>query len=504
MTILKPVIPGTVLRFVGESIPRIQASAADTVAVPIVHDSGPIGSDSAGASGREGGPQLCQSFAVFTQIYGDSDTPGRTAVAGAFAGQNLPGAGGAGAVLVYRLAGSAKAKGTITIKNTAGSPANALTLTARYYGARANRLTIVIDDDPTNSAERDRLRILYNGAVQETYLYSQLNVVELAEGINARSQLVKATEIATGVTLAHTVGTALASGADGATVTNTEHVEMLEALEFEPFSIISPYDIETEELVASYVSWVRTQDEANRPVILVIGGKAGETATEALARAAANADPHVVTLGIGTYHDDLLDKDLSTAQLAPRAAGILAARGKKSSLTYAALGGLHVVGQTGPASDEVESAIRGGVTVFMRASNPEADLVIAKGVTTWTSTTEPARPVEVFGDPRLVRIMDLYVRGMKEWGDRVVIGALPVNNDTRGLVRGQARKLQDELIGDGLILPGGEVLGGVEVPKPFVNVDPPDDPNLLDTVPYQFGWQFAFTANAILGEGRVR
>lgn len=501
MSILKPKVPGTVLRFIGESIPRIQPSAADTVAVPIVHDWGPIGSDAPGTSKREGGAQLCTSFAEFTQIFGDSDTAGRTAVAGAFAGQGLPGAGGAGAVMVYRMAGSAKAKSTLVIQNT--TPATALTLTARYYGSRGNKLSVVIDADPANEA-RDRLRILYNGAVQETFLYAKTDIASLATQINTVSQLVTAVEAVTGVALKHTAGTSLASGNDGSTLTTENHLSALEALEFEPFSIISPYDVESAELLATYVSWVVSQEEANRPVVLVCGGKAGETLTEAIERSAACENPHVVNVGVGTYHDDLLDKDLSTAQLAPRIAGILAARGKKSSLTFARISGLHIVGETGAASDEIATAVQSGVCVLMRASSPDAELQIAKGVTTWTTTTDPALPVEVFGDPRLVRIMDLYVRDMKEWGDSIVIGALPVNDDTRGLVRGKARELQDKLLGDGLILPGGEVLAGSVVPKPFVTVEPPTDPELLDTIPYQFGWQFAFTVNNILGEGRVR
>lgn len=501
MTLLKPIIPGTVLKFVGEQVPHIAPSVADTVAVPIVHDSGPIGSDPAGATGIEGGMQLCTSFAEFTQIYGDSDTPGRTAVAGAFAGQGLAGAAGAGAVLVYRMAGSAKLKASLTIENT--TPAAALKLTARYYGTRANNLSVVIDVDPSNAA-RDRLRILYKGAVQETYLYTNTDVKALAEAITLRSKLVTPEQKITGVKLKATAGTSLAGGNSGETLTPTNHLEALEAMEFKPFSILSPYDVETAELVTSYVSWVKAQEEANRPVMLVLGGAAGETLTEAVARSAACANAHVVNFGVGTYHDDLLNKDLSTAQLAPRMAGILAARGKKSSLTFARISGLHVVGTTGPASDEVATAIQSGVCVFMHATAPDAELQIAKGVTTFTSTTIAAEPLEIFGDPRLVRVMDLYVRSMKEWGDNIVIGARPVNQDARDLVRGKARQLQDELLEEGLILPGGELIGGVEVPKPFVNVPAPSDPALLDTIPYSFGWQFARTTNAILGEGRVR
>lgn len=497
----RPVIPGTVLRFVGQSIPRIQASAADTVCVPIVHDWGPLGHDAPGISGREGGLQEMLDFQEFTDVFGDSDTAGRTAVAGAFAGQGLPGAPGAGAVLIYRMAGTAKAKATLTIKNTA--TVSALVLTARYYGSRGNSYAVAIDVDPTNET-RDRLRVLLNGATLETYAYTKTDVVSLATAINARSQILKATESATGTGLVHTAGTNLATGADGATLTAEDHLSALEAVEFSPFSILSPYDVESSELLAAYVSWIALQDEANRPVMLVCGGKAGETIDEAVERTNSIQNPHVVNVGVGTYHDDLLGKELSTAQLAPRIAGILAARGKKASLTYAGISGLHPVGETSPASDAIETAVESGVVVLMRSSNPEAELQIAKGVTTWTTPTDPARPVEVFGDPRLIRIMDLYVREMKAWGDKIVIGALPVNDDTRGLVRGKARELQDTLVQDGLILPGGEMLGGVEVPKPFVNVDAPTDPNALDTVPYEFGWQFAFTANAILGEGLVR
>lgn len=498
--LLKPVVPSTVLRFVGETIPRVEASAADTVAVPIVHDWGPAGADSAGATGRDGGMQLVQNFQEFTEIFGDSDTPGRTAVAGAFAGQNLPGKPGAGGVLVYRMAGSAKAKATVTINNT--TPAAALKLTAKYWGSRANNLTYVIDVDPSNAA-RDRLRILYKGAVQETYVYTNTDVKSLAAAINLSSKLVTAEEKITGVRLTATAGTALAGGNDGSTVTATNHLEALSAIEYKPFSILSPFVLETNELLNTYLSWLKLQEESNRPVMLVIGGSSTDTLTEAIARTVSCESAHVVNFGVGVYHDDLLNKDLNTAQLAPRFAGILAARGKKSSITAAEIGGLHVVGNSAPPSDQVRTAVQSGVCVLMHATSPDAELRIAKGVTTKTVSTT-GEPLEIFGDPRLVRIMDLYVREMKEWGDKIVIGSLPVNNDTRDLVRGQARKQQSELLAEGLILPGGEMLGGVEVPAPFVNVNPPSDPNLLDTVPYEFGWQFARTANAILGEGRVR
>lgn len=501
MTILKPVIPGSVVRIVGETTPRIQPTSADTVAVTLVHDWGPVATDAPGSTGIEGGLQLCRSFGNWTDVFGDSDTSGRTATAGAFAGQNLPGALGAGGVLVARMAGREKAKASLTVRNTAEAPANALRLVGRYYGSRGNKFTVVIDADP-NSETRDRLRVQFNGATVETYLYAERDVRALAESINARSKVVVATEEATGTALRHTTGESLAGGNDGATVTTEEHVAALESMEFAAFSILAPADVEDEELLAAYVSWTAGQDEASRPVRLVCGGAEDETVDDAIRRATACGDPHVVTLGIGTWHDDMLEKDLSTAQLAPRVAGVLAARGKTSSLTGALMGGLHPVGSTGPSSEEVEAAIEGGVTTFMRTSSPDAELRVAKGVTTWTTDTD-ALPVEIFGDPRLVGVMDWFRRQMAEYGDQHVVGGL-VTDQMRTGVRANGEELIQSLLDDGLIMSGGQVIDGVVVERPFIVVEPPTDSGAQDTVPYDFGWQFTRTANFVLGGGRVR
>lgn len=496
-TIVKPDVPGTVIRFGGGSIVQIEPSSAETVAIPLVHDWGPIYSDPPGVKGDAGGLQELTSFAAWTSLFGDSDTPGRTAVAGAFAGQGLPGAPGAGAVIVARMAGAAALAATIVIQNT--TPAAALTLTGKYKGSRANAFTYTLDSDPANVA-RDRLRLYYQGGLQETYLYTKTDVAGLAALINLQSKMVTATMAITGVELTDTtVPVALAGGNDGATLVSSDHVNALNALDLQPFSILAPYNLTDSSLLASYVSWIQSQELANRPVVLVCGGAAGEAITDAVTRTVACADPHVVNFGVGTYHDDLLNKDLSTAQLAPRIAGIIAARGDEHALTYCKIGGLHPVGSTAPSSDDVHTAVTSGVVALMGASAVDADVRVAKGVTTFTSAADVNRPLAVFSDIRLVRIMDIYIRSMKEWGDDTVIGDLPVNDDTRALVRGHARVMQDDLLRRGLILPGD----GAQIPKPFVVCVDPGDPNLRDAIPYTFGWQFAMTANAILGQGQV-
>lgn len=484
--VAKPIIPQTRIGFTGAQTPRIPPSIGSTVAIPLSHDWGPMGSELSDI-------EVLDSFEAWTDKYGDSDTEGRTAVAMAFLGFGVLGAGGAGGVIPYRM-GASSVRAAATIQNTAGSPVNALTLTALWAGTRGNDISFVLDADPAD-ASNDRLRIRFKGVVVETYTYPEANVTQLGAAINSRSEWITAAVLVSGTALATTSGTSLAAGANG-TVNAGEYTAAMDALEFQPFTLIAPANLTDSGIQASFLTWVRSQESSNRPVIWAVGGAADETLDTALTRSTALTDPHVVNLGVGTYHDDLLDKDLSTAQLAPRIAGILAAAGRSTALTGAELGGLHVVGTTGPTTAEAEVAVQRGLTVLMRTDSPDADLRIAKGVTTFVSTTDAARPLEIFSEPRFIRIMDLFIREMRQWGDRKIIGKVPVNADTRDAVRQQGGKLIDELLREGLIL---TVAQGAEG-DPFIRT--PVTTN--DTLPFEFGWQFAYTTNYLLGDGRVR
>lgn len=486
----KPRRPQTRITFRGKTTPRVSPGFADVVAIPITHDWGPVGQ-----------PVEVNSFAEFETRFGDTPTEGRNAVLQAFLGQNLLGAGGAGGVLVYRMgvpgAGGFKAA-TVTLQNS--TPAPALQLDALWPGTRGNLVAYTITDDPRD-ATRDVLKVYFNGAEVERYSYPQTNIAFLVASINDRpSNYVKATQLITGTALAAAASpVSLTTGADGAAVTATQWTGATDALEFENFSIISPQNLTDAAIRTQLVTWAQAMNNANRPVMLVIGGAGSEVIDDAVARSVAIGDEHVLNLGVGTYTDDVLGAVLSTAQLAPRVAGILAARGEEHALTFARIGGLHAVGNTGPNSNEIETAIEKGVVVFSRATSADADLKIEMGVTTFSNPAIPDRPVEVFGDARLVRIMDIFVRGMKQWGDEIIIGNLPVNDDTRQTVRGEAVRRITDLRQRGLILPGD-----TDDTRPFARAEPPNDPALADAIPFEFGWQFSRTTNYILGNGVVR
>ncbi len=435
-----------------------------------------------------------QEFAAWTERYGDSDTEGRTAVALAFAGQNLAGAGGAGAVIPLRM-GAGAARASKTLKNTGN--VDAITVRAKWTGTRGNDISLQLDADPVD-ASRDRLRVRFRGAVVETYTYARAGLAALVAAINQRDTgyITADAVLVDGTALALTAGTALVGGTNGSTPTGGDHISAQDALEFQPFTLLAPANLTDPSIRAAYVSWVQTQEELGRPVVFVEGGAAGETIDDAIARTVATADPHVVNLGVGTYRFDLLARNLSTAQLAPLIAGILAAKGESKSLTGAEIGGLHMVGGTGPTAEDAELAVQRGVVVFIRTDSEDADLRIAKGVTTFTSDVDADRPREIFGEPRFIRIMDLFVRRMRAWGDKKIIGSVPVNDDTRDAVRAFGKGLIGQLQIDGLIL--SKAQGALD--DPFIRTPVTTD----DTVPFEFGWQFARTANYLLGDGTVR
>lgn len=482
---LIPDLPGSALYWKGGETQQVTPSFSDTVMIPITEEWGPLGKDV--------GPVLYTSFPKYEEDFGTGDSPGRDAVLSAFNGTGMVSGGGAGGVYVYRMATSSAALATGTIQNTAGTPANALTLTAKYKGLAGNRIKWVIEDDPV-SVSKDRLRLLRDGTQAETFSYDQTDIASLAAKVNGRSALVTAASLVTGVALAHNsaAGTALTGGNNGDTLDAAAWQAALDALEFADAGIFAPYNLppSATAIRAQVAAWVQSMAAAMRPVRAVFGGAAGEDVDDAITDAALIQDPHIVRLGIGTYHDDLLGKDVGTAQLAPRAAGVLAARGQKASLTNAHFAGLHAL--TGISHDDLVLAKSNGVTALHRISSPTAELAVSEGVTTYLGDTADM-PAILWSEPRIVGLFDFVLRHMVLWGNETVVGNVPVTDDTRADVRKEVGTLLRQLEADGLSEPGSG----------WVTVNKPNDPALRAALPYNFGFSPTMTAKYLIGVGRV-
>lgn len=486
----RPDNPGTVIQFASEASQRPSASVAATVAIPITHSWGPLGAE-------EGALRL-NSFGEFDAIFGDDDTSGRRAVLGAFIGSGVQGQPGAGSVIVYRDAVAAAVKRSeVTLKNS--DDVDAFKAVAVYAGGRGDRVSLIVEPDPAVEAN-DRLRVLFDGQTVEKFSYPKTNIAALEEAVTARARWITGDSLATGKALKATSGTSLAGGNDGDALTGAEWISTMTALEFEPFSVFAGAALTDSAIQTSVKTWIQTMADQMRPVQAVFGGPTNETLDGAITRTDGLRDSHVISLGAGNFRDSFLGADVNTAEIAPRVAGALAGLSEERSLTNLKFAGLSLIGEAEVPTDRLKEAKEAGVTAFRRTSSEEAELKINWGVTTFIDDTIPAMDPAIFGDPRLVRIIDLFIRGMVEWGDERIVGLTVVNEATKAAVRSEGTARINALRDRGLILPGDN-----SAEEPFFTVlDPEDVDAPLDSVPFEFGWKFGRTTNFLIGNGRVR
>lgn len=421
----RPRRPGAYVNYEGATNPRILPSQGSVVAVAFTHNWGPLKQATLVGSNDEA-----------LGIFGDPAVPtdGEIALRGAFQGEGILGRGGAGGVIAYRMGGATAAKATKTFQNT--TPAAALKVDARYEGTRGNDFRITIQASAT--AGMNDFIVLDGALEKERYLYAPTDLAGLAAAVNAVSKWVHLTVLINGVALGlPQSAVALTGGDDGATLTAADWTAYLAAMEVERYSILAPANLTDSSIRATVVAWVQAQNKAGRRQTLVLGGAAGESVAVAITRSQAINDPNVINVGGGTAVDSIFG-NLSTAQLAPRIAGILAARGETKSLTFARLAGITALAG-GATNVEIDAAFNAGLVVLSRdTSVPEAPVKIEKGLTTYATQTDPAKPVSVFSNPKYVRTMQNIENESVALGEQPgAIGELGVNGATRNYLKGE-------------------------------------------------------------------
>lgn len=448
---------GSYSRFIVKRRQTIPKSSRGRMFVPIVHDWGPF-------------KQFVdlESFAEFIEIFGQGGslgppvvyTPGFLAVYNAFKGESAD-RPGAAQVLVYRMGAAAAAKATRTLQNT--TPAVAITLTARYEGARGNNLRVRVEANAADPSNKNDLVISEGGLEYERFPHTKTDIAALAANINARSGWFTAVSNITGVALAVVADQTPTGGNDGSTLVAGDWTALMTASEPQKFDVMVPYDLIDSSITTSLASWAKTSNTPIMPgrrskrFMLGIGGASGETLATALTRSSGIDDENVFNVGVGSYKDTALDITLSPSQLVPRIGGILARRGFDAAISFAHLADLEIV--TGPTDAEILSAIDtapgvGGVVVL---SLDSAGVRIEKDVTTRVSDTDD-RPKETFGRIKYVMVMQAFERGLQERHEAGLLSlGLEVNDDTREYVVSDARIFLDEFLAVGAVQAGAMV-----------------------------------------------
>jgi hypothetical protein len=449
----RPPRPGAYFNWAAAPVETVLPNVGSIVALSVSHDWGP---DSVIVA--------TSSFSDFQAKFGPTaTTDAYRAVKGAFKGEGISGRGGAGQVLVYRMAAASAAAAALTL--------GTLTLTALYKGSYGQNISVTVQTSATSGD--DDLIIMVEGLTVETYTYVATDINSVRDQINANSAWVTATASATGTAITPATNQPLTGGNDGSTLTPAEYTSMMSVFGTSRFSIFAAGNLVDSAILASLKTWVVQLNQNGKRFMAVVGGDVGDTATVAIARSASLGDPNFVNVGVGTLIDDELGT-LSTAQLAPRVAGILAQRGDSKSLTFARLQGTSA--GTLPTDTDILSCFNGGVVVFSQDSNAISPIRVEKGLTTYTGMTDPNRPYLIYRNPKFLRTMQGIELEMTDWAAYNAIGELQVNDSTRAYVIGHAHEVIKARADRGVIQSGFTV--GVD-PDP-----PPSDEDEFIAVKY--------------------
>lgn len=425
-----PVRSGDYSRFIARKPVSLTPSTGSTVALGTVSDWGP-----------EKTVTRVNSFAeylkAFGQPVGTAYDAGFVAAYNAFKGETAD-TPGAGSVLVYRMLGSGAAAATKTL----AAGANSIVLTAKYKGAMGNRFSAEVVVNAGDSNARD-IRLYIDGVKVEEYKgYTSAQLTNAQSDINARSQWVSASGATNGTVLTAAAASAFSGGDSGNTLVSGDYTAAATAFEPWEFGVLAFANLSDGSIKTAIKTWQNglNNAEKSKRFYTVFGGAAAETFSTASTESMAMNDENVVRFGVGTYRDSVLAMNLSTAQLAPRVAGIVAAAGGRTSVSFAQLEDLTLV--AGPSDSEAVSAYTSGLVVATLGQNGAVHLESPR--TTYVSDTD-AKPFSVYSRIKYVatlQSLERDIRAKTETGK--IIGKLPVNDDTREFLVSEAQTVIDE------------------------------------------------------------
>lgn len=440
---IRPTLPGAYTRYIAQRPAAQPPAPGNVIAVPITHDWGPLDV-----------PTLVTDYGMFQELFGIggvvSDTPGSRAIYDAFRGEGVLGLGGAAGVIVSRFAGSAAAKASIALTNP--TPVAALSVTTKYETSKA-AIKVVVSPIVSNVQTVD----VYDGTSQlETYTYAT-NVAPALAGlrdlINKTSKVLVATLTLEGTT-GLTAGTfTLTGGNDGTTLLAADWTAVWDTFANDNFSYIAPFNVAWSDLasepsitnraiIAGLTQWLKDENKRGHRVSAVVGVAIDASTVTSLALGAACATEFVIAVGGAGVNDDLWG-GLSTAQLAPRIAGIYANRGETMAAHFARLAGTLPRPKPGggaTSTADAEALTNGGVVAIMRDRFADAPTRLVKSVNTYSADTTN-KPRIIYGNPKFVLSMQQFANDVEADAEVNLIGRVVLTPATRSAIAARALRI---------------------------------------------------------------
>lgn len=355
--------------------------------------------------------------------------------------------GGCRQVLAYRL-GTGGAKSSITLQDTAATPADVVTITAKYEGTRGNDFKVTVRDsltDPTNKREL----LVYEGTTLRQIIEFAKGTTEPQDLVDAvaasNSPWITATKIADGNgTLAAVTQQAFTGGTDP-TVIGDDYSTGLTTIESLDWNVlvVDSEDAATHAAVQTYIDRVRSE---GKRVLAVVGEPTSIALNTRLVNAAAFNDYAIIYVANGFKGSDGVTREGCKA--AARVAGMVAAAQITDSLTHAVVqGATELVGALTNA--EVEQAINSGALVFTMSAQKQVR--IEYGINTFV--TPDADHDAGWKKIRRLKTRDNLIDRITATWDPL-IGKVNNNPDGRATLIATAQGIINQMVAEGALLAG--------------------------------------------------
>lgn len=321
--------------------------------------------------------------------------------------------------------GSGGTAGSITLKDSAASnAANAVTITAKYVGARA--FTVTIRDSLTNTTNREC--IIYDGTSEFEKITFSKNPsggepAALVAAINDTSANFTAKKVADGNgTLAAVTQSAFTAGTNP-TVNNDAYSAALDALEPYSFNVmcVDTEDTDVHALVQAFID--RIYAAGQYPMAILSEKKTTENTVDVrMSHAAAFNDAKILYVlnGAQNVKGETIEGYLNAARIG----GIVAAVPANQSVTHYVVSGYAALAET-LTNTQIENALKKGCIVL--TTNSSGQVWIEQGINTLITPSAD----EDDGWKKIRRVKTRFEL-MQRIGDTVATLIGQVNNDTNG------------------------------------------------------------------------
>lgn len=427
-----PVLPGLYLNFQAAALAAIQPGARGVVVAPVKANWGPV-----------------KQFVEITDEAGILDTYGGDTTGGFTAYDTLRFAllGGAKKILAYRLVDANAVVASITLKDTAGTPANVLKLETKYPTTRAFKVTV--QPNVIDNTKKD-LKLYEDTTLLRTWTFTSGSIQAVVDTINndVGNKWLVATKLSEGNrTLADVANQALTGGNAGiAGIVAANYTDFLAAAETQEFNLLTLDGVYDPAIQTSVVSWVSRVRNEGKGIIAVLGGSAADdTATDAVSKATARSASFnhegIVNVGVGAILDGA---SYSSAQIAAYVAGLIAGQRLSESTTYAATPFDDVTRRW--TRSEMETAVKNGVFLLFHDGRI---VKVLRGINSLVTLRQGQN--NAWKKIRTIRVMDSINADLVRTAEDSYIGKVNNTEEGRLALIGACKQYMQTLVQSGVI-----------------------------------------------------